>query len=250
MFRRALLRQSQAFKPTFSARSISTSPLYRRQTPTYTHTQTFRPLPSTLSRRYNSTESQDKKPEQDTAATSSEGTAESKISDAEAALQKEIEKQEKEIVDLKDRYLRSVADFRNLQERTRRDVDAARSFAIQRFGADLIESIDNFERALEAVPSDKLSNGENKELTDLYDGLKMTETVIMNTLKKHGLERFDPSELVENKPQKFNPKLHEATFMAPAPGKEDGDILHVQTKGFMLNGRVLRAAKVGVVKNA
>lgn len=64
----------------------------------------------------------------------------------------------------------------------------------------------------------------------------------MNTLKKHGLERFDPSQSVDGKPQKFDPKIHEATFQAPAPGKEDGDILHVQTKGFMLNGRVLRVS--------
>lgn len=63
----------------------------------------------------------------------------------------------------------------------------------------------------------------------------------MSTLKKHGLERFDPGEPTEDgKPQKFDPNLHEATFMAKVEGKEDGDIMHVQSKGFILNGRVLR----------
>src|SRR5437764_10190420 len=56
-----------------------------------------------------------------------------------------------------DKYLRSVADFRNLQERTKRDIAAARDFAIQRFAADLIESIDNLDRALGSVPPEALS---------------------------------------------------------------------------------------------
>ncbi|EEP81581.1 GRPE protein [Uncinocarpus reesii 1704] len=243
MFRRALIRQPQAARSAFTFRTISTSPLSRSQPFLQTSAQPVKASPFRLYQRFNSTESSANKAQEQAAASegnnSEQKPAGSQVADAEA-LQKEIEKQEKEIVELKDKYLRSVADFRNLQERTRRDVDSARSFAIQKFGADLIESIDNFERALEAVPSDKLRNGENKDLAELYDGLKMTEKVIMNTLKTHRLERFDPSELVDGKPQKFDPNRHEATFMAPAPGKEDGEILHVQTKGFILNGRILR----------
>jgi molecular chaperone GrpE len=67
----------------------------------------------------------------------------------------------------------------------------------------------------------------------------------MATLKKHGLERMDPS--VES--EKFDPNKHEATFQAPQQGKEDGTVFYTQQKGFTLNGRVMRAAKVGVVKN-
>ena len=74
----------------------------------------------------------------------------------------------------------------------------------------------------------------------------MTETILMQTLKKHGLERFDPSENRE----KFNPNMHEATFQTKVEGKEDGDVFMTQQKGFVLNGRVVRAAKVGVVKNS
>jgi len=172
----------------------------------------------------------------------------------EDKLKKELEEKDKEIIDLKDRYLRSVADFRNLQERTKRDIESARVFAIQRFATDLLESIDNFERALSVVPTERLSATlaeNNKDLHDLFQGLKMTEDILMTTFKKHGLERFDPSELTEGgKSQKFDPRLHEATFMAEAEDKQDGDIMYTQSKGFSLNGRVLRAAKVGVVKNS
>jgi molecular chaperone GrpE len=99
------------------------------------------------------------------------------------------------------------------------------------------------------VPEEKLSAIERTEdcqdLVNLYEGLKMTEKILMQTLKKHGLERFDPS--VEG--EKFNPNEHEATFMTPVEGKEDGSVFHTQVKGFRLNGRILRAAQVGVVKN-
>ncbi|KAI9739373.1 MAG: Mitochondrial matrix cochaperone [Claussenomyces sp. TS43310] len=165
------------------------------------------------------------------------------------AIAKELEAKDKEIIDLKDKFLRSMADYRNLQERTKREVQAAKDFAIQRFSKDLVESIDNLDRALAMVPEEKLTEKEKEEhtrdLVNLYDGLKMTESILMQTLKKHGLERFDPS--VEG--EKFNPNEHEATFMTAVDGKEDNTVFFTQQKGFKLNGRILRAAKVGVVKN-
>lgn len=138
-----------------------------------------------------------------------------------------------------------MADFLNLQERTKRDMENARNYAIQKFSADLLESIDNFDRALLAVPKEKIETPapENKDLNELVTGLKMTQNILMNTLKKHGLERFDPDEPTEDgKAQKFDPNRHEATFMAKAEGKENGDIMYTQSKGFILNGRVLRVS--------
>ncbi|MCJ1458262.1 Mitochondrial matrix cochaperone [Mycoblastus sanguinarius] len=165
----------------------------------------------------------------------------------EDLIKKDLESKNREIIDLKDKYLRSVADFRNLQDRIKRDMQSARDFAITRFAHDLVESVDNLDRALGTVPQDKLGHiDSNNELVSLYEGLKMTETILMQTLKKHGLERFDPSEAGEQ----FNPNLHEATFQTAVDGKEDGSVFMTQQKGFMLNGRVIRAAKVGVVKNS
>ncbi|GKT87115.1 molecular chaperone [Colletotrichum tofieldiae] len=157
--------------------------------------------------------------------------------DAESALKKQLEAKEKEAADWKDKCLRTIADFRNLQDRTQREVKQARDFALQKFSKDLIDSIDNLDRALSMT-------GDLQDLANLYEGLKMTDDILMSTLKKHGIERFDPEG------EKFNPNEHDATFMAPQPEKEDNTVFHVQQKGFKLNGRVLRAAKVGVVKNA
>ncbi|KAI9893891.1 MAG: Mitochondrial matrix cochaperone [Vezdaea aestivalis] len=206
-------------------------------------------LPLTSFRRY----ATDKSQETQTASQSNE-TANSdgaKTVDPEVKKDSELESKEREIIDLKDKYLRSVAEFRNLQNQTKREVQSAKNFAIQKFAKDLVDSVDNLDRALSIVPADKLTPNADegpaqKELITLFDGLKMTETILMQSLKKHGLERFDPS--VEG--EVFNPNLHEATFMTPMEGKEDGTVFTTQQKGFTLNGRVLRAAKVGVVKNA
>ncbi|PLB55710.1 mitochondrial co-chaperone GrpE [Aspergillus steynii IBT 23096] len=237
MFQRILLRQAQAARSV--ATRTSSAPLAVRRTSQLP--QTFRPLVSQPAFRSYSTENQ---AEQKKDAESKEAT--------EDPVQKELEEKKKEAADLKDKYVRSVADFLNLQERTKRDMDNARNYAIQKFAADLLESIDNFDRALLAVPKEKIESpsAENKDLNELVTGLKMTQNILMSTLGKHGLERFDPDELTEEgKPQKFDPNRHEATFMAKAEGKENGDIMYTQSKGFILNGRVLRAAKVGVVKN-
>ena len=130
-----------------------------------------------------------------------------------------------------DSLLRTVADFRNLQDRTQREIKSGRDFAIQKFAKDLLEHVDNFERALSSDPS------------NLYEGVKMISDGFMNTLRRHGVERVHPEG------EKFDPNEHEATFMVPQPDKEDNSVLQVQQTGFKLNGRVLRPAKVGVVKN-
>ncbi|PYH99584.1 GrpE-domain-containing protein [Aspergillus ellipticus CBS 707.79] len=240
MFQRTFLRQAQrsmlSVRPTSTTSALRTSQL----------SQSVRPIARQSTYRLYSTEN---KPEN---GEKKDGAAEAEA-EAEDPVRKELEKKEKEVIDLKDKYRRSVADFLNLQERTKREMDNSRNFAIQRFAADLLESIDNFDRALLAVPKEKLNAAqteENKDLLELVSGLKMTQNILLNTLKKHGLERFDPSEPTEEgKTQKFDPNFHEATFMAKVDGKEDGDIMYTQSTGFRLNGRVLRAAKVGVVKN-
>lgn len=168
---------------------------------------------------------------------------------AEAELKKKLEVKEREAIDWKDKYLRSVADFRNLQDRTQRDMKSARDFAIQKFAKDLVDTVDNLERAL-TMGQEKLKAAEaegeqkNEAFANFYEGVKMTESLMLQTLAKHGLERIDPAE-----GEHFDPNVHEATFMTPMPGKEESTIFHVQQKGFKLNGRVLRAPKVGVVKN-
>ncbi|RDL40317.1 putative heat shock protein MGE1 [Venustampulla echinocandica] len=242
MIQRTLLRQTRALGP--SIRPATRSSLTRTQ---------FQPTNQSLragsrpvaSARWYGTETDAKKAGEGDAAAAAEG----KNGENGDPVKKQLEAKDKEIVELKDRYLRSVADFRNLQERTKRDMQVAKDFAISKFAKDLVDSVDNLDRALAIVSQEKLDSQEDSEhlrdLLSMHEGLKMTESILMQTLKKHGLERFDPS--VDAEP--FNPNEHEATFMAPMEGKEDNTVFLTQQKGFKLNGRILRAAKVGVVKN-
>ncbi|AAS51344.1 ACR118Wp [Eremothecium gossypii ATCC 10895] len=158
-----------------------------------------------------------------------------------AELEKQLADKSKEAADLKDRLLRSVADFRNLQEVTRRDVQKARDFALQRFSKDLLESLDNFGHALGAVSPEALQR--SPEIADLHAGVRLTRDVFEKTLLKHGIAPIDALG------QPFDPNLHEATFELPQPDKTPGTVFHVQQPGYTLNGRVIRPAKVGVVKD-
>ncbi|KAI0601907.1 GrpE-domain-containing protein [Biscogniauxia sp. FL1348] len=250
MFRRALSTSSRALYN--SSRTIASKPLLRPQF-SPAPARSLRPTVSSSLRWYSDkAESGEAKKEGEEPAAQAEAqeskeTKETNApADAEAELKKKLEAKEKEVLDWKDKYLRSVAEYRNLQDRTQRDMKAARDFAIQKFAKDLVDSVDNLDRAL-IMGQEKLkadSDGEkNQDLLNFYEGVKMTETNMLQTLAKHGLERFDPEG------EKFNPNEHEATFMTPQPGKEDNSVFHVQQKGFKLNGRILRAAKVGVVKN-
>ena len=108
--------------------------------------------------------------------------------------------------------------------------------------------MDNLDRAIstadasasassaEGAPSSGSENEGNKAFSNLYQGLKMTESILMQTLKKHGLERFDPGPGGE----KFDPSLHDAAFQAKIEGKEDGTCFDTIQKGFKLNNRVVR----------
>ncbi|CAI4064483.1 hypothetical protein N7582_002715 [Saccharomyces uvarum] len=155
-------------------------------------------------------------------------------------LESQLGAKTKEASELKDRLLRSVADFRNLQQVTKKDIQKAKDFALQKFAKDLLESVDNFGHALNAFKEEDLEK--SKEISDLYTGVRMTRDVFESTLRKHGIQKVDPMG------EQFDPNKHEATFELPQPDKEPGTIFHVQQLGFTLNDRVIRPAKVGIVK--
>jgi len=180
-----------------------------------------------------------------TAAATAEETA-ALLKKTEELLEK-LELDNKKLVEerdeLKDKYKRSLAETENVRNRMQKQIGDAKIFGIQGFCKDLLEVADILEKAVEATPKDNMSS--NQELKDLFDGLTMTETQLLKVFGKHGLTRVDPAA-----GDKFDPNLHEALFQLPAPDQEDNTVAVVTQKGFALNGRTLRAAKVGVVKNA
>lgn len=180
---------------------------------------------------------QSEQPKEAETAEGSEG--EKEVSEVEQ-LEQKLTKKDKELADMKNHYARAIADFRNLQESTKVEKQKAKDFALQKFAKDLLESIDNFGLALSAVKEETLNT--NSEVKNLYEGVDMTRNVFEKTLARHGVEKLDPIG------QPFDPNQHEATFEVPQPDKEPGTVFHVQQTGYTLNSRVLRPAKVGVVK--
>jgi len=145
--------------------------------------------------------------------------------------------------EFKDKYKRSLAETENVRNRMQKQISDAKIFGIQGFCKDLLEVADILEKAVEATPKDNMDS--NQELKDLFNGLTMTETQLLKVFGKHGLTRVDPAA-----GDKFDPNFHEALFQLPVADKENNTVAVVTQKGFALNGRTLRAAKVGVVKNS
>lgn len=203
--------------------------------------------------RYNSTKAADANSEANTTSAEAEKAAEGDAAkaeeaqgaeekSAEAILQEKLAEKDKALAEMKNHYATAVADFRNLQQITQQEIKKAKDFALQKFAKDLLESLDNFALALGSVKEETLKA--NEEVKNLFDGVSMTRSVLEKTLEKHGVEKIDPMG------EPFDPNHHEATFEIPQPDKVPGTVFHVQQLGYKLNKRVLRPAKVGLVKDA
>ena len=138
--------------------------------------------------------------------------------------------------DLKDRWMRALADAENARKRGDRDRREAENYGGSKLARDLLPVYDNLKRGLEAATD------EQREVSAaLIEGVELTMREVVNVFKKHGIEPISP-EIGE----RFDPQNHEAMFEAPVPGTKAGDIIQLMTEGFMLHDRLLRPAQVGV----
>lgn len=165
------------------------------------------------------------------------------------ALEDQLFKCELEVLDLKDKYLRAMAEAENTRLRMRKQVDDAKQFGIQGFCKDLLEIADVLNLAITNTDpnkhTDQSKNEKNVEdqLDLMHQGLVMTETRLLKIFEKHGLVQIKPKE-----GDKFDPNIHEAIFRVPIPNKQSGSIEVISKIGFKLHERVIRAAQVGVVQ--
>ena len=134
-----------------------------------------------------------------------------------------------------DLLLRTRAEIDNIRRRTEQDVEKAHKFALEKFAKDILNTIDNLERAL-ATPA----NIEDESIKALFDGVELTLKELLATVARFGVE---PVGVVG---EIFNPDLHQAISMQPTDGFESNQITTVLQKGYLLNGRVIRPAMVMV----
>lgn len=138
--------------------------------------------------------------------------------------------------ELKDKFMRALADAENSRKRSERDRREAENYGGSKLARDLLPVFDNMKRAVQAVPDEA-----REAHAAMIEGVALTMRELISVFKKHGIEPISP-EVGE----RFDPQLHEAMFEAPLPGTKAGDIIQVEADGFMLHDRLLRPAKVGV----
>ena len=147
-----------------------------------------------------------------------------------------IEKLTTERDDMRDRFMRALADAENARKRGERDRREAEQYGGAKLSRDMLPVFDNLKRALETITD------EQKEVAGpIIEGVELTLKELISVFKKHGIDPISP-EVGE----KFDPQLHQAMFEAPVPGTKAGDIIQVMADGFILHERLLRPAQVGV----
>ena len=147
---------------------------------------------------------------------------------------------EQKVSDLKDQLMRTLADGENLRKRTLKDVEHSKKYSHISFVKDLVSSVDNLQRALEAVPEDTSSLPE--PIKNLIIGLEIVEKEIISTLEKHNVRQIDPLG------EKFDYNFHQAMFEVPTNDNEPGTVVQVSQKGYILHDRLVRPAMVGISK--
>ena len=155
-----------------------------------------------------------------------------RVQELEELLKTQIEEAANKEQDI---LLRSRAEIENLRRRTEQDVEKAHKFALEKFSKDILNTIDNLERAL-ATPANK----EDESVKALFDGVELTLKELVSTVGRFGVEAVGVVG------EAFNPDLHQAISMQPAEGFETNQISVVLQKGYTLNGRVIRPAMVMV----
>ena len=147
---------------------------------------------------------------------------------------------EGELAQMRDQTLRALAEAENLRKRAERQLEDAHRYAVTGFARDILSIGDNLERALESIPDDR--RGEHELLQTLLEGVIAVQNDFLSALAAHKIERLDPSG------EPFDPNLHEAMYEIEDTDTPAGTIAQVLEPGYVLHGRTLRAAKVGITK--
>ena len=146
---------------------------------------------------------------------------------------------EAELAASKDQLLRALAETENVRRRLQRERDDAQKYAVSNFAKDLLSSVDNLRRALDAVPESEVSDPKTK---GLLEGVAATERELLAAFERNGLKRIDP------KGERFDHNFHQAIFEAENTGRPAGTVVEVLQPGYVLQDRLLRPAMVGVAK--
>ncbi len=149
------------------------------------------------------------------------------------------EELEKELEEWKRKALYYAAEKDNLIKRTEREKEQVRKYGQESLLKDLVEVVDNLERTITALKKTK----QDENTGNFLNGINMVQSQFLEKLKGAGLEQ------VKSLGEVFDPNFHEAIGQEKAPEKQQMEIVQTFENGYLLNGRLLRAAKVIVINN-
>lgn len=135
----------------------------------------------------------------------------------------------------KEQLMRCRADIENLRKRMDREIDNASKFAIQDFITKLLPAKDSMEKGLDVSYMEDGVDGEA-----LFEGMTSTLRICKDAFKAVGVEEINPLG------KEFDPELHEAMALKQVDGKKPNIIVSVFQTGYLLNGRLIRPARVEV----
>lgn len=144
----------------------------------------------------------------------------------------------KEEVDFKTKYITALADMDNYRKRMEREKENLVKYGNERVLTDLLQVLDNLERTTEM-----LKNDEDPKVKNIVTGVNMVSKQFIDTLSRHGLQP------IESVGKDFDPNFHEAMAQEYLEGKKPNEVIREFQKGYVLNGRVIRAAKVVVASD-
>ena len=151
-----------------------------------------------------------------------------------------IEDLEAQVAELNDKLLRALAEAENVRRRAQRDKEDTAKYGIKNFAEGMLGVADNLGRAMASIDADARAADANLE--NIFVGVEMVQKDLMSTFERHGVTP------IKALGAKFDPMLHEAMFEIEDKETPAGTIAQVLEPGYVLHGRTLRAAKVGITK--
>jgi molecular chaperone GrpE len=152
----------------------------------------------------------------------------------------EVQQLQAEKAELQDKLLRALAEAQNVRRRAQQDVERERKFGIERFAKDILSVADNLGRALSVLPDD--ANAIDPALRNVIVGVQATERELQSVLERHGITR------IESLGRPFNAEFHQAMMEVEDPTVAAGTVVQELVPGYLIAGRLLRAAMVAVSK--
>lgn len=152
---------------------------------------------------------------------------------------KQLEALENEVTNLKDQWLRAMAETENMRRLAQKDREDALKYASANFAREILSIADNLRRALESCSS---TEDLPEAVKALISGVEMTEKELLTTFERQGIQKITPLN------EKFDPHKHQAMFEVEQGDQPAGTIVQVLQSGYIIHDRLLRPALVAVAK--